>query len=607
MLVHIPLLDVVRVRLSVVALLAAVIFACIGTPADAATTVTGDQEVSPPLVIDPDSGSEPLTFERDLAGGGQLMFIQKMPLTKRIRTVTLGDLGWGSSCTTPTRANLSVREHATPDFQGYPQPIASSPLVTLPQELGKVTFTLSSPARLVEGRAYSFKVTWSGSGADCRYAKVRSWRHELDAVNSGPMKCADGPPMIRQDGSSPPNYRRMWHTRDVSDSQSTCVGSPAGFDSSMPSGWLVTSHSYYGGVQTYQIPVDPPAGWSYKTCGNASDFGNRGVSELGWRELRSQWYDQDGVWHDEVYANEYVCAWTSFLPPDSPSPDGWYYSIPWIQSDAGQGLPRTMYLKLESVSYDILLQRFRPNIKYDSQDPYRADSPAVMASNPDYSLWTADQWQPVTLETLGSPYSTGAPASEDDELVGIDDDYEASYASMRASSPSFLDKTYAHVAAADDGSLVLQYWLFYMHQPDSVANLWGEHEGDWEMVQVHLDVNDAPQDVTYAQHNDGQWCSWLDIEKSTANTPDVYPSEESHASYFSAGYHGTVWTDHANGEGDWTIPSVVEVTESTPFIRWPGHWGSTLDPRSPQGPSHQDNNGKWSHPEGWSAGLDGCT
>ena len=68
---------------------------CLGAlpqPSRGATTVTGADDRSSPLVIQP-------------SGAGQvdqtyyvLLFIQKMPVTKTVNRITLGDIGVGPDC-----------------------------------------------------------------------------------------------------------------------------------------------------------------------------------------------------------------------------------------------------------------------------------------------------------------------------------------------------------------------------------------------------------------------------------------------------------------------------------------------------------------------------
>ena len=626
----------------VAVLLTVLVFVCAVAPARAGTTIAGDKDTTPPLVIEPGADSEPLTFERRMSGPeGRVMFIQNMPVTKRIRSVTLGDLAAGSNCTMPARVMLSVREHATPDLEAYPTvTVGSSSWVTLPPELGKVTFTLSSPALLKKGNAYSFHVGWGYSGSDCQFAKIRSWRHDLGAVNSGPMTCTAGPAMIRQDGSSGVVRRRMLHAYGAGDSHPSCVSSSGGFDPTMPGGWLVTSTTSYSYVETDQRPTEPPEGWTDQTCGNSSVFGNAGIGEVGWRELRSQWYDEDGVLHDEVYATEQACVWTSFRAPDLPSPDGWYYSIPWIQSDAGQGRPRTMYLRLDTIDYDGLLSKYAPVLKFDTEAEYWNASAQTMTDWPEntlsFSLGPASTGPCATfssfdheeggnpdwgLETLVAPpamYPGTACYPSVADNVDANGDDKAAADSYRYGP---LDNiAYGRAVHGSQGELWLQYWLFYYNNTKSLATQ-GNHQGDWEMVQYRVGSDGVATRATYAQHYDDEadGCTYDKVEKYplvvggvvTRQAPVVYVASGSQASYFGEGTNprgGLLPADTADGEGELRNVEPNLVKSPPAWFMWPGRWGGDdtgeFISSSPQGPAHQGD--KWDDPTAFDAQAGPC-
>jgi hypothetical protein len=66
----------------------------LAAPAGAVTTVSGDGDSNAPLVIDPSSDpTDALTLEMWLAGGKTVAFLQRMPVTKVIDEVTIGDIG----------------------------------------------------------------------------------------------------------------------------------------------------------------------------------------------------------------------------------------------------------------------------------------------------------------------------------------------------------------------------------------------------------------------------------------------------------------------------------------------------------------------------------
>lgn len=137
-----------------------------------------------------------------------------------------------------------------------------------------------------------------------------------------------------------------------------------------------------------------------------------------------------------------------------------------------------------------------------------------------------------------------------------------------------------------------------------------DHEGDWEMIQVHLDSVGTPTGATYAQHNTGEYCTWNNVELSPTGRPVVYVAHESHASYFWGGDHRVVvdnlpdqW-DYADGAGESLVPDVIQLDPLVPplWMQWPGKWGGADS--SPKAPPHQD---KWADPLAFQADASACT
>lgn len=199
----------------------------------AATTVTGAASPGGPLVIEPDVGP------RNDSNYGKLFFIQKMPATKTINRVTLGDIALSSSCTaTGPVLSLRISEHPT-GAMGTETPATSWEGKALEQipadyEFKRRTWR-TEPITLVKGRGYSFNVTGTQSG--CTSFEVRSWAHNLQKVNAGSSRCD------RVMSSA----WRMWHDTNANDAV-TCGqynSLPQDFHSSMPRGWLsVYSYTY---------------------------------------------------------------------------------------------------------------------------------------------------------------------------------------------------------------------------------------------------------------------------------------------------------------------------------------------------------------------------
>jgi hypothetical protein len=103
------------------------------------------------------------------------------------------------------------------------------------------------------------------------------------------------------------------------------------------------------------------------------------------------------------------------------------------------------------------------------------------------------------------------------------------------------DAVYGRVVRTDD-RIVLQYWLFYYHNPlllppTPFGVFWQSHEGDWEVVNVILDADETPLEAAYSQHCTGQRKAWADVEKSPAGGthPVAYVALGSHANFFAPG------------------------------------------------------------------------
>jgi hypothetical protein len=80
-----------------------VAFTLLAGPAGAATAVSGDLDANAALVIDPASSPvDPVISDFDLAGhDSRVAFIQRMPVTKRVSKITLGDFASGTNCSSP--------------------------------------------------------------------------------------------------------------------------------------------------------------------------------------------------------------------------------------------------------------------------------------------------------------------------------------------------------------------------------------------------------------------------------------------------------------------------------------------------------------------------
>jgi hypothetical protein len=268
-------------------------------------------------------------------------------------------------------------------------------------------------------------------------------------------------------------------------------------------------------------------------------------------------------------------------------------------------------------STEDLLRRYSPQLRYESQESYFADSAAEMtdnfvagsrqnflvagggtriaAANP------ADPLPNLSLAFLGDPaYANGRTATTSDFLDAANGYYQQDAQRLRAAG--YGDRVHGRTISSG-GKTWLQYWLFSYYNPQNVFGF-GVHEGDWEFAQVGLDADGIPDVATYAQHGGGERCAWSQVLKTSAGAPVVYVALASHASYFASGVNprGFYPDDYHRGSGYQVTPALEIVTGATPFMAWRGKWGASSS--SPVAPRRQ---GKWDAPNSFNANAGACT
>lgn len=595
-------------RLALIALTAGLLVLGPSGVAAAETTVSGERDTNAPLVIDPSSDpTDPLTTSLSyMPGLPQLIRIQRMPVTKTIQQVTIGDLSRGDTCTSNPKLQLYVHEFASGNFMQGNQLSYSTVHPEVGPQPSKITWTLP-PTTLRAGRAYSFRVQYRDEPPGCTDLNQTTWAHNEPQVEGGPVAC-NGSLQFAADSSG--YGPRFWHVHGQADEPAGTLCDTSDFDPVLPTGWLVVrpDGNLQRGSRTPEYDADP----QYNVCRDTSPIN---PVDHGALETYS-----NSVPNTQLHT--WVCRWPQFAAPGDETSDGWYYAVPWRQQRDGE--PRDMYLKLDTIDYDALLQLHGPHLIFDRDDNYRADSAAVHADSPwtvlfnSYGTATGPPW----LDDLDATYYGTGTAADSDLLdrypSGVDAAREQ-YGYMRTSHPGFYNRTYGRATADADGNVVLQYWLFYFHQEpiDGGPTLtFGEHQGDWELVTVRLDSESlTPDRAFYAQHgSNGQSCAWGHVGHSfTSYNPDVYVAQTTHASYFSTGVLGhprpdTFPQDIADGDGDTLLPGVTVITNEEPgWVSWPGRWGgSEPDPdgstaQSPPGPAFQT---QWEDHDDWAANLD---
>jgi hypothetical protein len=259
-----------------------------------------------------------------------------------------------------------------------------------------------------------------------------------------------------------------------------------------------------------------------------------------------------------------------------------------------------------------LLERFRPLLRYDAQEPYRAMAADSIAENPGNLLQLGDgtvlaragDEDGTTLSlALLSAYPGGLDPGTDDRL-DEEPDVLADARRMQGDD-RYRNRVYGSIATGGEWTW-LQYWLWLYYNPKHLLGF-GKHEGDWELVQVGLDGSGEPVVATYAQHAHGERkdFSQVEIDETDGGThPVVYVAPFSHASYFEAGTHFYLGgTDNPDGKA---VEPLSAIEELGAWLSWPGRWGNSrgvlpewsglkLGGRSPASPGRQGK--RWSDPD----------
>jgi hypothetical protein len=258
-----------------------------------------------------------------------------------------------------------------------------------------------------------------------------------------------------------------------------------------------------------------------------------------------------------------------------------------------------------------LLERWRPALHYDPQEPYRAISARSITDFPGNLLVLADGTVLarqggsgqllLTLELLEG-YPGGPEPSTGDRLDEAPDELAA--ARLFQEDPAYANRVYGRMAS-HGGYTWLQYWLWLYYNPKHLLGF-GRHEGDWELVQVGLDPAGDPALVTCSQHETGEARAWEGTRKEPypdGEHPLLYVAPFSHACYFEPGAHPYAGgIDNPDGSLPPVMPQVEELGRWRP---WPGRWGNSegvlapisrgkLGGTSPKSPARQGT--RWDRP-----------
>ena len=250
---------------------------------------------------------------------------------------------------------------------------------------------------------------------------------------------------------------------------------------------------------------------------------------------------------------------------------------------------------------DPRLERHRPALVYDPQEPYRSIAAPSITDFPGNTLERRDG---SVLARAGQGLSlallTRYDVKDGDRLDEAGDPLAA--ARRFQGDPAYADRVYGRVAERGD-RVWLQYWLWSYYNPKHLLGL-GRHEGDWEMVQVRLGAEGAPEAATYSQHENGEARDWSALRRHEDDHPVVYVAPLSHACYFEPGAH-PYWVGVDNPDG--SLPPILPRVEAFgDWHAWAGRWGASigvlgglLGGRSPRSPGRQGR--RWDDPDAWHA------
>jgi hypothetical protein len=232
---------------------------------------------------------------------------------------------------------------------------------------------------------------------------------------------------------------------------------------------------------------------------------------------------------------------------------------------------------------------------------YFADSAAIWPDSPTNVLKRADgtvlaKPPKLALAFLGQhAYGDHSAAVGADSIGDTTRKYAANAAALHQRA-NYANRVHGHARKDSQGRLWLQYWLFYYYNDYQLLGplSGGNHEGDWELVQVRLNASEQPEQIVGSQHKQAQSKAWADAPKD-GPTPLVYVARGSHANYFSKGAHWTGnWFDQADGKGPRIDPALDVLEDAAPaWVLWPGAWGDTkagpspLDSSSPISPGRR--------------------
>ena len=221
------------------------------------------------------------------------------------------------------------------------------------------------------------------------------------------------------------------------------------------------------------------------------------------------------------------------------------------------------------------------------------------ANDPIFILDSREPFKPLAVESVEAvPARLVAADGRDGGTVSLDalpeDGGRMNFPPNPTSYEPDMQARFGNVGYSrrvDGGGLAWrQCWLWYLYNPKKVL-VTGDHEGDWEFVQVG-NAGRTPVCMTCSQHHSGGARMWWDLELRDGR-PVVYVALGSHANYFEPVHQIPEVGDDGDGKG--AVLDSLEWRDFGPWATWAGRWGnSTGEGQSPQSPGSQGD--RWNAP-----------
>jgi hypothetical protein len=605
--------------------------------ASAGVTFSGQLSSAGPLIIAPHDDAQTVTIE----GSAPVFLIQRMPVSKTIGTVTLGDFGRGSCSSSDPRVRLFISDRPTHDLTGSATQVAYTNEVPLPATPRRLVWTfewVSGGGSLVlqEDHTYNFELSLSG----CSSFKQTTWAPADPRLETPAATCISGLPF--QTATSGP--RRQWHDESTTP-DSVCVNHPVEWAEDWwpfePDGWLVSINP---GAQSYIAAIQNTTGVNpSQPCGEGS-WADQGITQVN--VIAPTGWEGDPVHgYHKVSQTDGICTWDHYHPPGQMTDYGWSTALP-LRSEF-DAAPRLPYVGL-GVTPEIA---FRPILVFDEGEKWRPLNIDAFLSERDPINGQPVQCVGVSRSTctplegpatLRQHYAAGDRIFQgawDGSAPDSADDYRTSRTDCLLTPPGADDALqdcdsgagtaiYYNALTRSTGYNYYDYWFFYRYNELTG----GDHEADWEHVTVAQSLTDpATFDwVQFFQHTykngyssseSGRGGNYLRTNLSCDNGPSgssscgvdapgtvadsphgqrvwVIVAAGSHASYpetcsnFCQQPNGLWEGDHGGG-APWganddpgallAFPNPVGwlIPGQANWTDWPGRWGQEGAPESP--------------------------